>query len=91
MPAFYPVTAAVLAERRENASGIAGESSEGSIGRIVASVKIDNLADPSRGLRCDALVDTGAAFLVLEDEEKGLDLALAQEQALHRVDLALPQ
>lgn len=35
------------------------------MGRIVASVKIDTIADPSLGLRCDALVDTGASFLVL--------------------------
>ncbi len=35
------------------------------MGRIIASVKIDNPADPSKNLRCDALVDTGAAHLVL--------------------------
>jgi len=35
------------------------------MGRIVASVRIDNPADPSMMLRCDALVDTGAAHLVL--------------------------
>jgi predicted aspartyl protease len=33
--------------------------------RIVASVKIDNAADLSKGLRCDALVDTGASLMVL--------------------------
>ena len=33
--------------------------------RIVASVKIKNLSYPSAGLRCDAFVDTGYAFLVL--------------------------
>src|SRR5438309_11505573 len=33
--------------------------------RIVASVRIDNAADLSKGLRCDALVDTGASFMVL--------------------------
>ena len=35
------------------------------MGRIVASVKIDNVADDSKTLRCDALVDTGASFMVL--------------------------
>ena len=35
------------------------------MGRIVASVKIDNATDPSKSIRCDALVDTGAAFMVL--------------------------
>ena len=35
------------------------------MGRIVASVKIDNVYDASKSLRCDALVDTGASFMVL--------------------------
>src|SRR5438105_4385579 len=35
------------------------------MGRIVASVRIDNASDLSRGLRCNALVDTGASFMVL--------------------------
>ena len=35
------------------------------MGRIVASVKIDNPSDPNARLRCDALVDTGSSFLVL--------------------------
>ena len=35
------------------------------MGRIVTSIRIENLSDPSRTLRCDALVDTGAALLVL--------------------------
>ena len=35
------------------------------MGRIIASVTIDNVADPSKSLRCDALVDTGASYLVL--------------------------
>jgi predicted aspartyl protease len=33
--------------------------------RIVASVRIDNASDLSKSLRCDALVDTGASFMVL--------------------------
>ena len=35
------------------------------MGRIIASVTIDNASDPSKSLRCDALVNTGAAFMVL--------------------------
>jgi len=35
------------------------------MGRIVTSVKIENVSDPSKSIRCDALVDTGASFLVL--------------------------
>ena len=35
------------------------------MGRIVASVKIENLADSEAKIRCDALVDTGASHMVL--------------------------
>jgi len=35
------------------------------MGRIIASVQIDNASDASQGLRCDALVDTGASLMVL--------------------------
>ena len=35
------------------------------IGKIIASVTIDNVADKSKSIRCDALVDTGASFMVL--------------------------
>ena len=35
------------------------------MGRIIASVRIENAADVSKGLRCDALVDTGASHMVL--------------------------
>ena len=35
------------------------------MGRIVASVRIDNISDPSASVRCDALVDTGASYMVL--------------------------
>lgn len=35
------------------------------MGRIIASVRIDNASDVSEGLRCDALVDTGASLMVL--------------------------
>ncbi len=35
------------------------------MGRILSSVRIENVADPSKSIRCDALVDTGASHLVL--------------------------
>lgn len=35
------------------------------VGRIVTSVTIENAADASKALRCDALVDTGASLMVL--------------------------
>ncbi|MDQ6651391.1 MAG: aspartyl protease family protein [Acidobacteriota bacterium] len=35
------------------------------VGRIVASVTIENAADLSKGLTCNALVDTGASLMVL--------------------------
>jgi predicted aspartyl protease len=35
------------------------------MGRIVANVRIANLLDPEKTIECDALVDTGAAYMVL--------------------------
>jgi len=35
------------------------------VGRIVASVKINGVSNGTTGIRCDALVDTRAAFMVL--------------------------
>jgi len=35
------------------------------MGRIVASVRIENPSDPNARIRCDALVDTGESFMVL--------------------------
>jgi len=35
------------------------------MGRIITSVTIKNVSDPSKSLRCDALVDTGAAYMTL--------------------------
>jgi predicted aspartyl protease len=35
------------------------------MGRIVASVTIENAIDLSKGITCDALVDTGASLIVL--------------------------
>jgi hypothetical protein len=35
------------------------------MGRIVTSVVVENVFDPSRSLRCDALVDIGASHMVL--------------------------
>jgi len=35
------------------------------MGRIIASVKIENPSDPGAKIRFDALVDTGSSFMVL--------------------------
>lgn len=35
------------------------------MGRIIASVNIENVLDDSKSLRCDALVDTGMSHMVL--------------------------
>ena len=35
------------------------------VGRVAASVKIENITDKAMSIRCDALVDTGSAFMVL--------------------------
>jgi hypothetical protein len=35
------------------------------MGRIISSVKIDSLSDPTKSLRCDALVDAGASYMIL--------------------------
>jgi predicted aspartyl protease len=35
------------------------------MGRISSPIKIDNVIDPLKSIRCDALVDTGASMVVL--------------------------
>lgn len=35
------------------------------MGRIVAQVRIANARDPLKSIQCDALVDTGASYMVL--------------------------
>jgi predicted aspartyl protease len=35
------------------------------MGRIIATVFVENILDPSRGFSCEAFVDTGASHLVL--------------------------
>ncbi len=35
------------------------------MGRIVVETTLENALDPSHTIRCDALVDTGAAYLTL--------------------------
>lgn len=35
------------------------------MGRIISPVRIENISDSSRSIRCDALVDTGASHMVL--------------------------
>lgn len=60
------------------------------MGRIISSVKIDSLADPTKSLRCDALVDTGASYMILPsawrdrlgdlEEIESLDLQTATQE-----------
>ena len=54
------------------------------MGRIVASVRIENITDPAKSLRCDALVDTGASHLVLPNAWKE---RLAGLQLIRTVEL----
>jgi len=35
------------------------------MGRIVANVRVASLLEPTKSVQCDALVDTGSAYLVL--------------------------
>ncbi len=62
------------------------------MGRIHASVEIENVSQPDRKIRCDALVDTGASHVVLPnawrdrlgdlDEAATVDLELGTQQVL---------
>jgi predicted aspartyl protease len=47
--------------------GVISTIKEAKMGRIVASVIIENLTDQDARIRCDALVDTGASYMVLPD------------------------
>lgn len=53
------------------------------MGRIITSVKIDNFSDPSKSMRIDALVDTGASHLVLPNAWKD---RLGNLDVIRRVD-----
>ena len=65
------------------------------MGRIVASVKIESFAAPEKGIRCDALVDTGASHMVLPtawrdrlgdlEEMRRLELETATQTAVEVV------
>ena len=62
------------------------------MGRIISSVKIENLTDPAKALRCDALVDTGASYMILPsawrdrlgdlEEIETLELQTATQEAV---------
>lgn len=54
------------------------------MGRIVSSVTITNVADPTKNLRCDALVDTGASFMVLPNAWKD---RLGELEAIETISL----
>jgi predicted aspartyl protease len=71
---FAPLRAAVRAEPAPAFGNLLDGQDDGrdnarkgerSMGRIVASVKIENVAHPDKAIRCDGLVDTGASHMVL--------------------------
>lgn len=63
------------------------------MGRIVASVTVNNSFDTSKSLRCDALVDTGASHLVLPTAWKDRlgDLPLVDTVEVETATQALAQ
>ena len=61
------------------------------MGRIIASVTIENVGQPVENLRCDALVDTAASHLVLPkawmdrlglNRMQGLDVETATQDVM---------
>lgn len=54
------------------------------MGRIITSVQIFNVQEPSQNLRCDAMVDTGATFMVLPTAWKD---RLGELQTIEKVRL----
>lgn len=65
------------------------------MGRIITSVSLENLSNPGRRIRCDALVDIGASHVVLPsawrdrlgelEELETVELELANQQAIEGV------
>lgn len=53
------------------------------MGRIVANVRITNLLEPDKTIQCDALVDTGAAHMVLP---KAWQTRLGQLRVIREID-----
>ena len=56
------------------------------MGRILVSVKIENLTDREKIIRCDALVDTGASYMVLPTAWRE---RLGELQEIEKVNLEL--
>jgi len=56
------------------------------MGRILVSVKIENLTDREKIIRCDALVDTGASYMVLPTAWRE---RLGELQEIDKVNLEL--
>ncbi len=54
------------------------------MGRIVSSVTIENIIDPSKSIRINALVDTGSSFLVLPSAWRD---RLGELEVLDTIDL----
>ncbi len=55
------------------------------MGRIITSVKIENISDPSKSIRCDALVDIG--YIILEQSQAAVDMVGHRLMHVKRVDL----
>jgi len=53
------------------------------MGRIVANIRITNLLDSGKAVECDALVDTGSAYLVLPEAWRK---RLGELRTIRRVD-----
>ncbi|MEW6680955.1 MAG: hypothetical protein AB1297_08085 [bacterium] len=60
------------------------------MGRIVTSLRITNAVNPEKSLQCDALVDTGAAYMILPSvwKERLGELNLIEEVELERATQA---
>jgi predicted aspartyl protease len=63
------------------------------MGRIITSVTIQNVVQPDKSIRCDALVDTGASHMVLPaawrdrldplDRIRSIEVETATQQIVH--------
>ena len=54
------------------------------MGRITTSVRIENLSDAEKSILCDALVDTGASFMILPSAWKD---RLGELEEIETIDL----
>jgi hypothetical protein len=81
----------------DGGDGIKAVAATGEIrmGRIIASVKIENLEDPQAKVRCDALVGTGTShmvlpiigYVILEQSQAAVDMLGHRLIPMKRMDL----